>query len=234
MFTGPGKIGPSFSSMVISHGMRRGMSLPSLSSGIGRPKFKGFSDGGGIAKRAWGGPMMGGGSAAPDAQAMPSMAARGLMQPPYGAFSRPFAEGGMVSEPEKPESTFLHGDTGGRADKIITKSPNGSYIVPADVVSHLGEGNSEAGGKIIHAMLSKLEKDRPNKLAIGGSPDGKGVPVALSHGEFQVSPRHVALIGHGSLRRGHEILDKWVQQTRDDHIKTLKKLKPPVGAKKAA
>lgn len=229
------------------------MSLPS--GGIGHPKFKGISGGlstgGGIAKRAWGGPMIGG-VGAPISPTMPGMMARGFAQEPLGNFRqdmmpdtgqgrmfqgpqyRPFAEGGTVSEPEKSGSAFLHGETAGRADKIITKSPNGSYIIPADIVSHLGEGNSEAGGKVITAMLARMERERPNKLAVGGSTNAAPIPVALSHGEFQVSPRHVAMIGHGSLKHGHAVLDKWVQKVREDHIKTLKKLKPPIGAKKAA
>src|ERR1700748_3520854 len=45
------------------------------------------------------------------------------------------------------------GDTGGRADKVNTNVPNGCYIVPSDVISGLGEGNSLAGMKIIERLF---------------------------------------------------------------------------------
>lgn len=55
----------------------------------------------------------------------------------------------------------LRGSTGGRADEVGTTVPNGSYIVPADVCSALGDGNTEAG-------FAKLEKLFPAKRAMGG------------------------------------------------------------------
>jgi hypothetical protein len=63
-----------------------------------------------------------------------------------------YAKGGV---PTKSEGTYLRGETDGMADKISTsiddKQPaalsHGEFVVPADVVSHLGNGNSEAGAQ---------------------------------------------------------------------------------------
>ena len=52
---------------------------------------------------------------------------------------------------------------------------DGEYVIPADVVSHLGNGNSDAGAKVLDGFLLKVRKERtgndkqgkqidPNKL----------------------------------------------------------------------
>jgi hypothetical protein len=33
-------------------------------------------------------------------------------------------------------------------------------VIPADVVSHLGNGSTEAGAKQLHAMMNKIRKAR--------------------------------------------------------------------------
>jgi hypothetical protein len=146
-------------------------------------------------------------------------------------------------------SGFLAGSTPGRADSIKTSAPGGSYIVPADVVSGLGEGNSLAGAKVMDGILrsgpygSEMPRGRagrgpPRPPAIssrefaakgGDIHQGKGeTPVALSHGEYSVSPEDVTRIGGGDMKRGHRILDRWVVEMRRRHIEKLKKLPPPV------
>lgn len=114
------------------------------------------------------------------------------------------------------------GDTGGRADKVKTSVPNGTYVIPAQAVSHLGENNTMAGLKILQKMFPlSSPKDAPRSR--GGT-----VPVAIADGEFCVSPADVSRIGGGNLDHGHRVLDKWVMQLKEDHIKTLRGLEPPV------
>lgn len=71
-----------------------------------------------------------------------------------------------------------------------------------------------------HAMQQALAK--------GGKADekahGEPVPILAANGEYIVAPIYVKRLGLGSLKRGHEILDKWVDETRKKHIKTLQKL----------
>jgi hypothetical protein len=37
---------------------------------------------------------------------------------------------------------------------------DGEFVVPADVVSHLGNGNSEAGAKVLFAMMDRIRNAR--------------------------------------------------------------------------
>jgi hypothetical protein len=63
---------------------------------------------------------------------------------------------------------YLNGSTDGMADKIPAniegKQPaalsHGEFVIPADVVSHLGNGNSEAGAKRLYSMMDKIRHAR--------------------------------------------------------------------------
>jgi hypothetical protein len=130
---------------------------------------------------------------------------------------------------------FLSGDTLGRADSLTTNAPGGSYIIPADVVSGLGEGNSEAGARVWDEILRSGPWGVKSGRADGGrSPQAfpmakpTTVPVMLSHGEIAVIPEDVLRIGNGNIKRGHQILDRWVIHERAKHIKKLKSLPGPV------
>ena len=54
------------------------------------------------------------------------------------------------------------------ADKIATsiggKEPaalsHGEFVIPADVVGHLGNGNSEAGAQRLYEMMDRVRKAR--------------------------------------------------------------------------
>lgn len=37
---------------------------------------------------------------------------------------------------------------------------DGEFVIPADVVSHLGNGNSDAGAKMLQDMMTKVRKAR--------------------------------------------------------------------------
>lgn len=63
---------------------------------------------------------------------------------------------------------YLSGSTDGMEDKIPSsidgKQPaalsHGEFVIPADVVSHLGNGNSDAGAKKLYEMMSRIRKAR--------------------------------------------------------------------------
>lgn len=113
------------------------------------------------------------------------------------------------------------GDTGGRADEVETTVPGGTYVIPSQAVSHLGENNTMAGMKVLQKMFPLSAPKKPKRAA------GGAVPVAIAHGEFCVAPADVKRIGGGDIDRGHKILDEWVMQLKADHIKTLQGLEPP-------
>ncbi len=114
------------------------------------------------------------------------------------------------------------GDTGGRADKVDTSVPDGTYVLPSQAVSHLGENNTMAGMRVLEKMFPHSAPKKPHRAS------GGAVPVAIADGEFCVHPSDVKRVGGGDIAYGHEILDHWVMQLKDDHIKTLKGLEPPV------
>lgn len=63
---------------------------------------------------------------------------------------------------------YLAGPTDGMADEIPSsiddkqpaKLSHGEFVIPADVVSHLGNGNSEAGANVLYKMMDKVRKAR--------------------------------------------------------------------------
>lgn len=63
---------------------------------------------------------------------------------------------------------YLNGSTDGMADKIKTSIDgnqpaalsHGEFVIPADVVSHLGNGNSEAGADRLYKMMDKIRQAR--------------------------------------------------------------------------
>src|SRR5215204_1094394 len=85
--------------------------------------------------------------------------------------------------------SMITGPTPGRADKVPVGVRNGSFVIPADAVSALGEDNSESGAEI----LARMFKTEP-----AADEGGEQVGIAASHVEFIVSPQAVAEIGHGT------------------------------------
>lgn len=112
----------------------------------------------------------------------------------------------------------------GRTDHLPMKVLPNSYVIPADIVSSLGEGNTEAGYQVLSGMFPVV----PEARASGGEVGGEPMDIIAAGGEYVLSPDQVALIGDGDIRAGHDVLDELVLLLRKDHIKTLKKLPGPV------
>jgi hypothetical protein len=87
-----------------------------------------------------------------------------LMDPNYKINSIGMADGGIAMA----KGRYLNGDTDGMADKISTTIDgdqeaalsHGEFVIPADVVSHLGNGNSDAGAKKLYAMMDRIREAR--------------------------------------------------------------------------
>lgn len=112
------------------------------------------------------------------------------------------------------------GDTGGRADKVPMEVPDGAYVIPADIVSGFGEGNTAAGMLVLADMFPE---SKPSLMR--GMPH-KGVPILAADGEFVISPTSIEQ-RWGDLETGHKSLDAWVLQERQNLIETLSNLDPP-------
>lgn len=135
----------------------------------------------------------------------------------------------------------------GRTDHHPMNVAAGSYVLPADHVSSLGQGNTQGGMAVLGHMFGSSgplgigknpaikrgsgapHAPRAMKLAKGGAPadDDGPVPINAAGGEFVIPPEIVAEIGGGDIKRGHTILDSWVVKNRKKHIKTLSKLPGP-------
>ena len=96
------------------------------------------------------------------------------IQEKLGSFlpSLPFASGGGVDSPYSnvmppspaPHAGFIPGPTGGRTDAIPMSVKRQSYVIPADVVSGLGEGNSQAGAKKLSGMFGAPYGAKASKI----------------------------------------------------------------------
>ena len=75
------------------------------------------------------------------------------------------AQGGLMG---LAQGRYLQGETDGMADEIPAQIgedqpaalSHGEFVIPADVVSHLGNGNSDAGAQRLYDMMDKIREAR--------------------------------------------------------------------------
>lgn len=135
----------------------------------------------------------------------------------------------------------------GRDDKHKVAVKSGSYVVPADVVSILGEGNTLAGHAVLHLMFPSVnvhgsaptpphgvkvahkqeggEVEPPQGGAAEG-PEGSDVPIIAAGGEHVLSPERIEA-KFGNADEGHDKLDEFVKEIRKREIERLKKAPAP-------
>jgi len=86
------------------------------------------------------------------------------MQAAEGGYLK-YAGGGEIA---MAKGRYLQGATDGMADELPARIgqnqpaalSHGEFVVPADVVSHLGNGNSDAGAKKLYQMMDKIRMAR--------------------------------------------------------------------------
>jgi hypothetical protein len=84
----------------------------------------------------------------------------------YESAQKNFADGGLSNVPR-----FLSGGGDGMSDSIPAtingrqpaRLADGEFVIPADVVSHLGNGSSKAGAKQLYAMMDRVRSKRTGK-----------------------------------------------------------------------
>lgn len=131
-------------------------------------------------------------------------------------------------------SGLLRSHVAGRTDRLpIGVHPN-SYVVPADVVSGLGQGNTLSGSHLLDHMFGGMKPmkvghtmPRAPKATRSSGGATHQVPIMAAGGEYIVHPDIVAHIGGGDHRKGHRVLDQMVKNVRHHTIKTLKGLPAP-------
>jgi hypothetical protein len=110
----------------------------------------------------------------------------------------------------------IHSDVAGRTDHLAMRVPEGAYVIPADVVSALGQGNTLSGQKVLQGVFPE-----------GTKPKTGNVPIMAAGGEHVIHPDAVKRVGGGDINKGHELLDRWVVEERKKNVSTLKSLPGP-------
>ena len=123
------------------------------------------------------------------------------------------AEGG---EADKVHVGPIHSPVAGRTDHLPINVPSGSYVIPADIISAMGEGNTMAGFRVANQIFGRQQ--------LGEEP---GVEIVAAGGEYVIAPDNVARIGGGDIDLGHKTLDEFVVEYRERTVKTLKALPGP-------
>jgi hypothetical protein len=142
-------------------------------------------------------------------------------------------------------------DVAGRTDRIPMQARTGSFVLPADVVSGLGQGNTGAGAKMWGQMIShsigpmgiqnairQRTLKAPALRGFGARSSTKGfadggeigedlTPIVTAGGEALVDPEIVCQLGGGDSDRGKRVLINSVMTVRGHTIKHLKKLPRP-------
>ena len=93
--------------------------------------------------------------------------ARQAVRAPGGTYYTKAAEGGIMSL-DMAKGRYLDGSTDGMEDKVPAhidgRRPaalsDGEFVIPADVVSHLGNGNSNAGAQRLYEMMDQVRQAR--------------------------------------------------------------------------
>ena len=89
--------------------------------------------------------------------------------PMTGDMTKPMASGGIASLGSYSDGgQLLRGPGDGMSDNIPARIgqhqparlADGEFVVPADVVSHLGNGSTDAGAKHLYSMMNKVRKAR--------------------------------------------------------------------------
>jgi hypothetical protein len=107
----------------------------------------------------------------------------------------PMAQGGIADA-----GRYLQGKTDGMADEIPSsidgEQPaalsHGEFVIPADVVSHLGNGNSDAGAQKLYEMMDRIRQART-----GTTEQGK----EINPDEFTMGGLASAYAGGGQVQR---------------------------------
>ena len=105
---------------------------------------------------------------------MPNLALSRMSQPAFNEG----AVGGMPQFASGGQPRFLSGGGDGMSDSIKAtiednqeaRLADGEFVIPADVVSHLGNGSSKAGAKQLYSMM-----DRVRQARVGNKKQGRKI-----------------------------------------------------------
>lgn len=161
--------------------------------------------------------------------------------------SDPVAQPSPYGDVEKVHVGPIHSPVAGRTDHLPMHVASGSYVIPADIVSAMGEGNTMAGFRVANTIFMQAPEMQgspglgapglegapgvSSQLGLPGKARGGAtatpVPIVAAGGEFVISPEDVTRLGGGDMDHGHKILDSFVKKMRMKTVQTLKALPGP-------
>lgn len=182
-------------------------------------------------------------------QPIANLGSKAMLKAPIFQNQQFMAAGGGAHKPHMARGKKLHvgpihSSVAGRTDHLPMHVPSGSYVIPADIISAMGEGNTMAGFKHMRRVFggtpygsgsapygqSGGPYGEPLTRSGGGPAEDseEGVPIIAAGGEYVLSPDEVRQgAGAGDLERGHRVLDEFVKRVRAETVKTLKNLPGP-------
>ncbi|GAO98112.1 hypothetical protein Cva_00760 [Caedimonas varicaedens] len=99
-------------------------------------------------------------------------------RPGFDPEEEAFEEDSPWQYPQKfSEGGFLEGESPGQQDNVPALLSEGEFVIPADVVSDLGDGNSKAGAKRLNQLISEI---RHHKNTDQHPPKAKGLGAYLN------------------------------------------------------
>ena len=101
-----------------------------------------------------------------------------------------FANGGDVGQEHVPQfysegglntldNTYVKGEGDGTSDSVPAMLANGEFVIPADVVSKLGNGSNDAGANVLDEFLSTIRTHAQNHDPKKLPPESKGALAYL-------------------------------------------------------
>jgi hypothetical protein len=125
--------------------------------------------------------------------------------------------------PPTPEPDTSYGAAGGLVGLAKGGMKSGGFVIPADVVSMVGEGNTDAGYSRIKSMVPGATaikgKDGGQADTVKTSIEGKQ-PARVAHGEMYIPPETVKRMG------GAKKLYAMMDRVRDQATGSKKQIKP--------
>lgn len=105
----------------------------------------------------------------------------------------------------RPDSGLIHSTVPGRTDHVAAAPMVDSYVIPADVVAGLGEGNTLAGAKVLTMALNTGPYGTPreggfHRDTIPRPPRAEYVPSPFSYFPGEEAMLSAGLVGDGGIR----------------------------------
>ena len=80
-----------------------------------------------------------------------------------------YSEGGLSAQ-----HRYVKGPGDGTSDSVPAMLANGEFVIPADIVSSLGNGSNDSGAKILDEFLRTIRNHKHKSNAKKLPPDSKG------------------------------------------------------------